>query len=172
MSAWALLPDAACHNVPVMPEELMVDVIIPHYRGEDILLRCLRALRQSMDAGDAPCEVHIVDNAAEDGSTEKLAEIVIFEAPPDRSPPEEIEDRHPLDLAPLGLAKGDRLTVTLQAVDHRGPERQGESTETDPLVFQVTDERGILAAMAEADRESVDRLKTMIQRQIEVGESR
>ena len=73
-------------------------------------------------------------------------------------------------MAPLGLAKGDRLAVTLQVVDYRGSGQEGRATLSEPLVFQVTDERGILAAMAEADRESAGRLKTMIQRQIEVGE--
>ncbi|MFC1596804.1 DUF4175 family protein [Planctomycetota bacterium] len=107
----------------------------------------------------------------EDGLTEELDEIVMLQVAQDGSPPRELEDRYALDLAPLELTKGDQLTITVQAVDYRGPESEGEPTRTEPLVFQVTDERGILAAMAEADRESVDRLKTMIQRQIEVGES-
>ena len=84
----------------------------------------------------------------------------------------ELEDRYPLDLAPLGLAKDEQLTITLQATDYRGPEQEGKSARSEPLVFRVTDERGILAAMAEADRESANRLKTMIQRQIEVGEGK
>lgn len=107
----------------------------------------------------------------EDGVTEELEEIVILQISPDEAPPRELEDRYPLDLAPLDLAKGDQLTITVRAVDYRGSTSEGEPTLTEPLVFEVTDERGILAAMAEADRESVDRLKTMIQRQIEVGES-
>jgi len=106
-----------------------------------------------------------------DGRTEELDEIAFLQVPQGESPPKEIEDRYAFDLAPLKLTKGDQLTITVQAVDYRGPNSEGEPTLTEPLVFQVTDERGILAAMAEADRDSVDRLKTMIQRQIEVGES-
>ena len=53
-----------------MSQSADIDVIIPHYRGFEILARCLDALKESMDAGDLRCEVHVVDNAAEDGSVE------------------------------------------------------------------------------------------------------
>jgi len=106
----------------------------------------------------------------EDGRVEPLDEVVVYELAEPDAPPRDAQDHYPLDLATLSLAKGDRLSIVLQAVDYRGPGREGKATRTEPLVFQVTDERGILAAMAEADRESAERLKTMIQRQIEVGE--
>ena len=76
--------------------------------------------------------------------------------------------RYPLDLAPLKLGKGDQLKIAVRAVDYRYP-RQGKSTTSEPVVFQVTDEQGILAVMAESDKQSDRRLETMIQGQIEVG---
>ena len=105
----------------------------------------------------------------EDARREDLDEIVIYQFH-GGSVAKEMEDRYPLDLGPLDLAKGDQLSITLQATDYRGPGHEGKTASSEPLTFQVTDERGILAAMAEADRESANRLKTMIQRQIEVGE--
>ena len=107
----------------------------------------------------------------EDGRTEDLEEIVIYQLRGGDAVAKEMEDRYPLDLGPLELVKDDRLSITLQATDYRGPENEGKTASSEPLTFQVTDERGILAAMAEADRESANRLKTMIQRQIEVGET-
>jgi len=106
----------------------------------------------------------------EDGRVETLDEVVVSELAGADTPPRDAQDQYPLDLATLRVVKGDRLSIVVQAVDYRGAGREGKATQTDPLVFQVTDERGILAAMAEADRESAERLKTMIQRQIEVGE--
>jgi hypothetical protein len=74
-----------------------------------------------------------------------------------------------LDLGSLKLVKGDQLRVTVQAIDHRGP-REGRAALSEPLVFQVTDEQGILAAISEADQQTARELKEMIQRQIGVGE--
>ena len=70
----------------------------------------------------------------------------------------------------LGLKKGDKMVVTLRAEDFRG-RRKGKSTSADPLVFRVTDRQGIRESIREADRQSSERLKTMIQRQLGIGES-
>ena len=110
------------------------------------------------------------DAYADTPKLDQLGEIVMYELPEHRSTPTDVQDRYALDLAPLGLVKGDELKIILQAVDYRGRGQEGRATLTEPLLFQVTDERGILAAMSETDRESAGRLKTMIQRQIEVGE--
>ena len=48
-----------------------VDVIIPHYRGAEILVRCLASLQKSRELGDEPCTVYVVDNACEDASVEE-----------------------------------------------------------------------------------------------------
>jgi hypothetical protein len=47
--------------------------------------------------------------------------------------------------APLNLVKGDRVKLTLEAVDFRG-EAPGESYLSDPLVLEISDEAGVLAA--------------------------
>jgi len=66
------------------------------------------------------------------------------------------------------LVKGDKVRVTLQAEDYRG-KRQGKQALSEPLVFQVTDEQGILEGMQEYDRKSAQQLQTMIQRQLGIG---
>jgi len=103
-----------------------------------------------------------------DGTTEPRGEIVIYESPKGQTPSKERKDRFRLDLTPLKTVKGDQVKLTLQAVDFRG-QRPGGETACEPLLLEVTDEQGILAAMAETDRESARQLQTMIERQIDVG---
>lgn len=105
-----------------------------------------------------------------DGTTETREEIVIYALPKGQPPERELEGRFPLDLTPLRTVKGDQLKLTLQAVDDRG-RRPGKTGTSEPVILQVTDEQGILAAMAESDRESAERLQMMIERQIDVGET-
>jgi len=113
----------------------------------------------------------VCESVRESGEIEQR-EIDVFRLREGARPPRTIEpeDGRPLDLAPFGLEKGDTLKVTLKAVDYRGP-RPGREGVADPIVFQVTDEQGILAHMMEADRQSARQLKTMIQRQLGIGES-
>jgi hypothetical protein len=75
-----------------------------------------------------------------------------------------------VDLAPLGLSKGDQLKLTFEAIDYRGS-LAGKSALSEPLILHVTDERGVLAAMVEADERSARQLDAIIQRQLGIGES-
>ena len=66
--------------------------------------------------------------------------------------------------------KGDRLKLTLEAVDYRG-DAPGESYLSDPLVLEISDEAGVLAAISEADQRSEQRLTDIIKEQLGIGES-
>jgi len=72
----------------------------------------------------------------------------------------------PLDA--LRLAKGDQVRVTLQATDYRG-ERAGQTSSSDPIVLDVTDEPGLLASLYESDERSARQLDSIIERQLQVG---
>lgn len=86
-------------------------------------------------------------------------------------PPEKlVRGTFTLELSPLKLVKGDQLRVTFEAVDYRG-EQEGKSALSEPLVLQITDERGVLAAMVEADERTARQLDAIIQRQLGIGES-
>lgn len=74
------------------------------------------------------------------------------------------------DLKPLGLVPGEEVRVTLEAVDFRG-EVPGKSSAGEPIVFQVTDESGILSGLAEADERSARQLDQIIERQLGLGGS-
>jgi hypothetical protein len=90
---------------------------------------------------------------------------------PDQSQPQKaLRGRLELDLAPFGLAKGDQVRVTLEAVDYRG-DHPGTPVQSEPVVFQVTDESGILAGLVEADEKSARQLDEIIQRQLGAGEN-
>ncbi len=94
----------------------------------------------------------------------------IYKLPAGKSPEKNIEKTYSFDLSSLELKKGDRVEVVLRAVDFRGP-REGKTASAETLVFEVTDEAGILEHLTEKDRRSVRQLKTMIQRQLGIGES-
>lgn len=79
--------------------------------------------------------------------------------------------QYALDLSPLKLAKGDQLKVTLEVVDYRGT-AQGRSYLSEPLLLEISDEAGVLAAITAADERSEKRLSDLIQQQLGVGESR
>jgi hypothetical protein len=104
-----------------------------------------------------------------DGQTSE-EQVEIYKPASEKALQRKIEDRYALDLAPLQLAKGDQVKVVLQAVDFRGP-RPGQATLSEPMVFQVTDQQGILTMMMESDRQSAEQLKKMIHDQLGVGGS-
>jgi hypothetical protein len=83
--------------------------------------------------------------------------------------------KHSLDLAPLKLAKGDRVRLTLEVTDYRGENDQDQPVGTpylsDALVLEISDESGVLAAISEADERSEQRLTDIIKRQLGIGEA-
>ena len=104
----------------------------------------------------------------EDGQTEE-DEVELYKLADGARPESTRQALQRLDLSRLNLVKGDQLRMTVCGTDHRGP-RQGETGFSEPLVFQVTDVAGILAAISEADKRSARELKEMIRRQINVGD--
>ncbi|HEY5315159.1 MAG TPA: DUF4175 family protein, partial [Pirellulales bacterium] len=80
-----------------------------------------------------------------------------------------LQGRYPLDLSSMRLTKGDELKITLEATDNRG-RRPGKTSLGQPLVLHVTDERGVLAAMAETDQRSAKQLDSIIERQLGIGD--
>jgi hypothetical protein len=73
-------------------------------------------------------------------------------------------------LAPLNVVPGDEVRLTLQAVDRRG-DQPGAEVSSEPVVLHVTDEAGILSALAEADQKSATELDELIERQLRSGEA-
>lgn len=81
-----------------------------------------------------------------------------------------LRGRRRFPLSPLALVPGDKVRLTVEAVDDRGP-RPGSVTRSEPIVLQVTDEAGILAALTQADEKSLHELDEMIEHQLGIGES-
>jgi len=102
-----------------------------------------------------------------DGSTAD-DEVEIYHLESEKALKQDLEARYPLELARLKLVKGDELKINVKAVDYRGP-REGQATLSEPRVFHVTDQQGILAMMMESDRKSAEQLQAMIQRQLGIG---
>jgi hypothetical protein len=111
------------------------------------------------------------------GGEPEQSEVTIYSLPSGEKPQRNLESNAVIDFAtikPAGgegrLVKGDTVKITLRAVDFRG-RHEGKIALTEPLVFQVTDEAGLLANTLEADKVSVQQLKAMIQRQLGIGDS-
>jgi len=121
-----------------------------------------------------------------DGRTETVEPILLASLKRGETPKRLLQDEVRIDLAklrlapgdlpaspqtagPVKLVKGDQVKLTLEAVDYRGPSREGKASQSDPVVLQVTDEEGIYEAMSETDRETARQYETMIERQLEVG---
>jgi hypothetical protein len=121
-----------------------------------------------------------------DGRTETLEPVLLASLKRGQTPKRLLQDDVRIDLAelrlaageagvspqaavPVKLVKGDQVKLTLEAVDYRGPLREGKASQSDPVVLQVTDEEGIYQAMSETDRETARQYETMIERQLEVG---
>jgi hypothetical protein len=72
-------------------------------------------------------------------------------------------------MAALELSKGDQVKLTIEAVDYRG-ETPGKSTLSEAVVLDISDEAGVLAAIAEADENSEERLNEVIKEQLGIGD--
>ena len=75
-----------------------------------------------------------------------------------------------VDLASFGLEKGDRLRLELEVVDYRG-KVASESVRSDPLVLEVSDESGVLAAISEPDERTEKQINDSIKLELGIGES-
>jgi hypothetical protein len=80
-----------------------------------------------------------------------------------------LNEKYKVDLQPLQAKKGDKIELVVVAEDERGADQSGMTTQTDAILVEVTDLAGILAVMAEADRESAAQLQEMINHQLDVG---
>jgi len=80
-----------------------------------------------------------------------------------------LSEKYKVDLGQLKAKKGDKIELVVMAEDERGANQSGVVTQTDAVLMEVTDLAGILAVMADADRESAAQLQEMIDRQLDVG---
>ncbi|MCS7303711.1 MAG: hypothetical protein NZ602_01205 [Thermoguttaceae bacterium] len=102
-----------------------------------------------------------------DGSTAE-DELTVYQLPPGQKPQKTRQATVQVPLHSLQLKPGDQLRLTVRVEDYRGG-RPAQVGLSEPLVFQVTDLAGILAAITEADRQLVQEYQEMIDRQLEIG---
>lgn len=74
----------------------------------------------------------------------------------------------PLPLGSLAVRKGDQVMVSLRATDYRG-DLDGQTTTSEPVMLEVTDESGLLAAITESDALSARQIDAILERQLQVG---
>jgi hypothetical protein len=144
----------------------------PRVSADLITRRVLPAAKPkvSYDAADDYGIAHLRVHRQVARAGSDVTEEDVIEVPLDQERQKLLRGRLPLDLSSLKLVKGDELKITLEAVDYRGS-RQGKSALSEPLVLEVTDERGVLAAMIESDERLARQLDAVIERQVGIGES-
>jgi hypothetical protein len=74
-------------------------------------------------------------------------------------------------LAPLSLAKGDRLELVFEATDYRG-DLAGRAASAEPISFQVTDALGVENAVTELDPALEQQIHSLIQKHLDIGASK
>ena len=82
-----------------------------------------------------------------------------------------LSGQYQLNLSELELNKNDRLRLRLEATDYRG-EIEGQTTLGEPLLLEISDESGVLAAISEADEKSEEQITDIIKRQLGIGETK
>lgn len=127
------------------------------------------SIRAADDFGLAQVRMHVeVQREGAEGMQEQTLDIVRPAAPilGEKLP---LRHNYKLDLNQFKLVKGDRVRLTLEAIDFRGPGAPGRSTRSDTLVLNVTDESGVLSAISESDERSARQLDAIIRRQLGIG---
>jgi len=142
--------------------------------------------RVTDDFGVAAVRLHVeVERRTAPGEETRPSDIRTIEvyaaasqadAPAAGRAPTELRDAYRLPLAAFALHKGDRVKLVLEARDARGqngPEGEvpAARSHSEPLMLEVSDESGVLAAIAEADAQAAEALSELIQRQQSVGET-
>ena len=118
---------------------------------------------QPPDADTLNAAQNAVQNAAQ--NTIELYKLAETDAPEPV-----LEGTYAIDLKTVGVKRGDTLKGTFHATDYRG-KNPGKSTDSDPLVFQVTDEQGIMASLLEGDQKSARELELFIKQLLGLGDS-
>ncbi|PQO25062.1 hypothetical protein C5Y96_26530 [Blastopirellula marina] len=100
----------------------------------------------------------------------RVVEVPLKSFAVNQAPQTSLEGEFSLDLSPWSLEVGDRVEVTLVATDFRdnAAEMPGQS---DPINLEIGDESTVLAAIAEADKQSEQMLSELIQQQLGLGET-
>jgi len=173
---------------PTASADVVHKVVLPtaepviHYRAtDDYGLASLKLIAEVERHSDQPVAASSPEESAQSGTTAAATtslerqEIPVHTGAPIRSDRLPLDASFTLSLSPLKLTKGDRLRITLEVYDYRGENDAGQPTgekyQSDPLVLEISDESGVLAAISEADERSEQRLTDIIKRQLGIGES-
>lgn len=79
-----------------------------------------------------------------------------------------LKGQYKLPVSELSTTVGDRVELNLLAVDDRG-RLPGKSSESETLLFEVTDAAGVLAGLLASDKLTEQQLDEMIARQLGIG---
>jgi hypothetical protein len=161
-----LPPRVAAHTltpvvVPAAAPKIYLRAVDDHAAIAQIWMTC--EITRGKEDGGAP--------SGSGGEAGRSEEIEVYKMPAAGPTRHDIALEPTLDFATLGVLKGDVVKVTVWARDFRGP-REGKASSAEPLLFQVSDQLGVLAHLTEADRLTAGELKTMVEKELGIGQSR
>ena len=152
---------------PTVSADVVTKYVLPAgkpsiaYRADDDLgLSRLSILRQVV-RGDGSTTSDKVDIPL-DGVIEAAATAAKLGPAP--GPRRSVAGKFSLDLASLQLAKGDRVTVRVEALD-RADDPDRATAQSEPFTLEVTDEQGLYEAMAETDQRSALKMDEIVKKQ-------
>jgi len=105
----------------------------------------------------------------QDGNAEPPAERKIEVAIAENHAPE-LDGEYALNLSSMNLQKGDRLYVSFAVTDYRG-DLLGQTTRSEPIILEVSDREGVIAALRDLDAELERKLDQIINAQLGIGEA-
>ncbi len=79
-----------------------------------------------------------------------------------------LKGTYQLALEPYKLAKGDQARIIVEATNYRG-DLAGATSRSEPIILQITDLSGVLAALSDTDRQAYEQMNQLIQRQSQTG---
>ena len=96
--------------------------------------------------------------------------VELYQLEGNEAPEPVLEGVYSFDLKKIPLSRGDALKIIFHATDYRG-KNPGKTAHAEPLVFQVTDEQGIMASMLEGDQKSARELQMFIKQLLGLGDT-
>jgi hypothetical protein len=139
---------------PTVAAEIVTKWVLPtgkpsiaYEAGDDLGIQGLAVTRQVLRLDGSTATDRVEIPLVEPGPTTKL------------------EGRFPLPLDGLQLAKGDKVTIRVEARDRRADAGRAVA-QSEPHTLEVTDEQGLYEAMAETDQRSARKMDEIIQKQL------
>lgn len=158
---------------PICSAGIVHRVVLPtakpviEYRANDDYGIASLVLHAQIERYERPGEILDEGDEGPERVDERQSFPILAVSPPATAERMPLSGQFEMDLASLDLMKGDRLKLTMEATDYRG-DADGQTYLSDPLLLEISDESGVLAAVGKADENAEEQLGRVLDQQFEV----